>query len=71
MFTEDWQDTQAARAFLILSHFAGVAVMAQLILATLSMIKATLRVAIHSVTCVIQGNKNENLFHCNNCKDKP
>ncbi|XP_063723697.1 uncharacterized protein LOC134851505 [Symsagittifera roscoffensis] len=52
--SKDWQDTQAARAFLILSHFAGVAVMAQLILATLSMIKATLRVAIHSVTCVIQ-----------------
>ncbi|XP_075247822.1 uncharacterized protein LOC142340930 [Convolutriloba macropyga] len=52
--SDDWEKIKATRAMLILSHFAGLAVLVNLILAMLSILKAQKRVIAHSVTCIIQ-----------------
>ncbi|XP_075247443.1 uncharacterized protein LOC142340635 [Convolutriloba macropyga] len=54
--SDDWEKIKATRAMLILSHFAGLAVLVNLILAMLSILKAQKRVIAHSVTCIIQAN---------------
>ena len=56
--SDDWEKIKATRAMLILSHFAGLAVLVNLILAMLSILKAQKRVIAHSVTCIIQGQSN-------------
>jgi len=52
--SDTWKKIQATKAMLILSHFAGIGVFVQLVLAMLSVIKASTRVVLHSITCLIQ-----------------